>query len=97
MRFGGLPPGADSIQSKAAFHHQRCRPLDHTFEVFRKVLPVDVYLTGPSNGWMLEEHLAKAKAGDKLAFVDRSTLPAFAAALEIEFEEKFANSNRFKQ
>ncbi|HYR42517.1 MAG TPA: MBL fold metallo-hydrolase [Terriglobia bacterium] len=69
----------------------------HTFEVFRKVLPVDVYLTGPSNGWMLAEHLAKAKAGDKLAFVDRSTFPAFAATLEVEFEEKFINSNRLKQ
>jgi metallo-beta-lactamase class B len=68
----------------------------HTFEVFRQVLPVDVYLTGPSNGWMLAEHLAKAKAGDRLAFVDRSTFPAFAAALEAEFEEKFANSTRQK-
>jgi metallo-beta-lactamase class B len=69
----------------------------HTFEVFRKALPVDVYLTGPSNGWMLAEHLSKAKAGDKLAFVDRSTFPAFAAALEVEFEEKLLKSNQVKQ
>ena len=69
----------------------------HTFEVFRQVVPVDVYLTGPSNGWMLAEHLAKARAGDTLAFVDRSTFPAFAAALEVEFEEKLVKSNQVKQ
>lgn len=63
----------------------------HTFEVFRKVLPVDVYVWGPSSGFFLAARLAKFKAGDKLAFVDRSTFPAFAAWLEVEYETKVRN------
>jgi metallo-beta-lactamase class B len=57
----------------------------HVFEVFRKVLPVDVYVSGPSFGYFLSERLAKYRAGDPLAFVDRSTFPAFAAWLEAEY------------
>lgn len=60
----------------------------HTFDVFRKVLPVDVYVSGPSSGFFLAERLAKYKAGDKLAFVDRSTFSAFAAWLEVEYENR---------
>jgi metallo-beta-lactamase class B len=68
----------------------------HTFETFRKILPVDVYLAGPSASFWMAERLAKTKAGDRLGFVDRSTFPAFAAWLEVEFEEKFSKSDRFK-
>jgi metallo-beta-lactamase class B len=68
----------------------------HSFETYRKVLPVDIYLGGTdSSGWMTDR-LAKLKAGDKMAFVDQAVFRAFTALREVEFEEKFRNSNRFK-
>jgi metallo-beta-lactamase class B len=69
----------------------------HTFETFRKVLPVDVYLSGGAyeNSGILnlpatlsvEELYAKLKADPSL-WIDREMFPAFAAAREVEFEEK---------
>ena len=68
----------------------------HSAETFRKILPIDIYLGGTdSSGW-ITDHLAKIKAGDKMALVDRTIFPAFTALREVEFEEKFSKSNRFK-
>jgi metallo-beta-lactamase class B len=61
----------------------------HSFETFRKLLPIDVYLASPAFGFWMEDRLAKLKAGDKLAFVDRSLFPAIIAAREVEFDEAF--------
>ena len=64
----------------------------HSFETFRKLLPVDVYLASPAFGFWMEDRLSKLKAGDKMAFVDRSLFPAIVAAREVEFEEAFRKS-----
>ncbi len=66
----------------------------HSFETFRKLLPIDVYLASPAFGFWMEDRLAKLKAGDKLAFIDRSLFPAIVAAREVEFEEAFRKSAR---
>jgi glyoxylase-like metal-dependent hydrolase (beta-lactamase superfamily II) len=70
----------------------------HTFELFRKVLPVDIYLETGSYGWSgtlnqpsgtITERMAKLKTDNKL-FVNREIFPALSAAREVEFEEKLA-------
>ena len=39
----------------------------HSFETYRRVLPIDIYLGGTdSSGWMTDR-LAKLKAGDAMA------------------------------
>jgi metallo-beta-lactamase class B len=64
--------------------------LKRNFEKFRTLLPVDVYITGPSYGWLMTDRLAKLKAGDRMAFVDRSLFPGLVAALEVQVAEKKA-------
>lgn len=70
----------------------------HTFEIFRKVLPVDIYLETGSYGWSgtlnqpsgtITERMAKLKTDNRL-FVNRDIFPALSAAREVEFEEKLA-------
>ncbi len=70
----------------------------HTFELFRKVLPVDIYLETGSYAWSgilnqssgtMAERMAKLKTDNKL-FVNREIFRALSAAREVEFEEKLA-------
>jgi hypothetical protein len=70
----------------------------HTFEIFRKVLPVDIYLETGSYGWSgtlnqpsgtITERMVKLQTNNKL-FVNRDIFPALSAAREVEFEEKLA-------
>lgn len=70
----------------------------HTFETWRKILPVDVYLENGIYGWggivnqpsgTIAERIAKLKANSKLA-VDPNIFRAYAAVREAEFEEKLA-------
>lgn len=70
----------------------------HTFETFRKVLPVDIYLETGAYGWSgtlnqpsgtILERMAKLKTDNKL-FVNREIFTALSAAREVEFEEKLA-------
>jgi metallo-beta-lactamase class B len=70
----------------------------HTFETFRKLYPVDIYLELGMYAWggvlnqpsgTLAERLAKAKADPRL-FVNREIFNQFSAAREVEFEEKMA-------
>jgi metallo-beta-lactamase class B len=80
-----------NIQQATAYSEAGVR---HSFETFRKLLPVDVYLASPAFAFWMEDRLAKLKAGDKLAFVDRSLFPAIVAAREVEFEEAFSKASR---
>src|SRR5437016_2387542 len=70
----------------------------HTFDTFRKLYPIDVYLELGAYAWggtlnqpsgTITERLAKAKADPKL-FVNREIFNQFSAAREAEFEEKLA-------
>lgn len=70
----------------------------HTFDLFRKVLPVDIYLETGSYAWSgilnqpsgtMAERMAKLKTDNKL-FVNREIFKALSAAREVEFEEKMA-------
>lgn len=70
----------------------------HTFEMWRKVLPVDIYLETGIYAWSgtlnqpsgtIAERVAKLKT-DHMLFVDPSIFRAFSAAREVEFEEKLA-------
>ena len=70
----------------------------HTFETFRKVLPVDIYLETGSYGWSgtlnqpsgtITERMARLKTDNRL-FVNRDIFRALSAAREVEFEEKLA-------
>ena len=70
----------------------------HTFETFRKLYPVDIYLETGAYAWSgtlnqpsgtITERMAKAKADNKL-FVNREIFNEFSAAREVEFEEKIA-------
>ena len=70
----------------------------HTFEMWRKVLPVDIYLETGIYGWSgtlnqpsgtISERVARLKADHKL-FVNPNIFRAFSAAREAEFEEKLA-------
>ena len=68
----------------------------HTLELFRKVLPVDIYLETGAYGWSgtlnqpsgtIQERMAKLKTDNKL-FVNRDIFRDWSAAREVEFEEK---------
>jgi metallo-beta-lactamase class B len=70
----------------------------HTFDTFRKLYPVDIYLELGAYAWggtlnqpsgTITERMAKAKADPKL-FVNREIFNQFSAAREVEFEEKMA-------
>jgi len=70
----------------------------HTFELFRKLYPVDIYLETGSYGWSgtlnqpsgtIQERMAKLKTNNKL-FVNREIFNELSAAREVEFEEKIA-------
>lgn len=70
----------------------------HTFETFRKLYPVDIYLETGSYAWSgtlsqpsgtITERMAKLKTDNKL-FVNREIFNEFSAAREVEFEEKLA-------
>lgn len=70
----------------------------HNLEMFRKVLPVDVYLELGAYGWggvlnqpsgTIEERLARLRADPKL-FVNPEIFRALSAAREAEVEEKLA-------
>jgi len=72
--------------------------VEHTFETFKKLYPVDIYLELGMYAWggilnqpsgTLAERLAKAKTDPKL-FVNREIFNQFSAAREVEFEEKMA-------
>ena len=72
--------------------------VQHTFETFKKLYPVDIYLELGMYAWggilnqpsgTLAERFAKAKADPKL-FVNREIFNQFSAAREVEFEEKMA-------
>src|SRR6266850_1163794 len=70
----------------------------HTFDTFRKLYPVDIYLELGAYAWggtlnqpsgTITERMAKAKADPRL-FVNREIFNQFSAAREVEFEEKIA-------
>jgi metallo-beta-lactamase class B len=70
----------------------------HTFDTFRKLFPVDIYLELGAYAWggtlnqtsgTITERMAKAKAEPKV-FVNREIFNQFSAAREVEFEEKMA-------
>ena len=71
---------------------------DQSFETFRKLYPIDIYLELGAYAWggtlnqpsgTITERMAKAKAEPKL-FVNREIFNQFSAAREVEFEEKLA-------
>jgi len=68
----------------------------HTFETFRKLYPVDIYLETGSYAWSgtlnqpsgtITERMAKLKTDNKL-FVNREIFNEFTAAREVEIQEK---------
>jgi metallo-beta-lactamase class B len=70
----------------------------HTFDTFRKLYPIDVYLELGAYAWggtlnqpsgTIKERMAVAKANPKL-FINREIFNQFSAAREVEFEEKMA-------
>jgi metallo-beta-lactamase class B len=74
----------------------------HTFETFRKLYPVDIYLELGAYAWggtlnqpsgTITERMAKLKTDNKL-FVNREIFNQFSAAREVEFEEKLASASR---
>jgi len=76
----------------------------HTFETFRKLYPVDIYLETGAYAWSgilsqasgtMAERMAKLKTDNKL-FVNREIFNEFSAAREVEFEEKMAKLNASK-
>jgi len=76
----------------------------HTFELFRKLYPVDIYLETGAYAWSgtlnqpsgtMQERMAKAKADNKV-FVNREIFNEFSAAREVEFEEKIAQMKASK-
>ncbi len=77
----------------------------HTFETFRKLYPIDIYLELGAYAWggtlsqpsgTITERMAKLKTDNKL-FVNREIFNEFSAAREVEFEQKMGQlktSNR---
>lgn len=72
--------------------------VQHTFATWAKLLPVDIYLENGIYGWggivsqpsgTISERIAKLKADSKLN-VNRDIFRAYAAAREVEFQEKLA-------
>jgi len=74
--------------------------VQHTFETWAKLLPVDIYLENGIYGWggivsqpsgMITERIAKLKTDSKLN-IDRDIFRGYAAAREVEFQEKLAKA-----
>ena len=72
----------------------------HSFETFRKLYPVDIYLSAAAFQWggvlnqpsgTLTERITKLRTDNKL-WVNREIYNQFTAAREVEFEEKLAKS-----
>lgn len=70
----------------------------HNLEVFRKLLPVDIYIETGAYGWSgtlnqstgtILERMAKLKQ-DHMIFVNPDIFKQWSAAREVEFEEKIA-------
>lgn len=70
----------------------------HNLELFRKMLPVDIYLETGAYGWSgtlnqssgtILERMAKLKQ-DHMLFANPEIYKAWSAAREVEFEEKLA-------
>lgn len=71
----------------------------HTFETFRKIMPIDIYLELGRYAWggivnqpgnlTIDERTEKVKANPSL-FVNRDIFRQWSAAREVEFEEKLA-------
>ena len=70
----------------------------HNLELFRKVLPVDIYLETGAYGWSgtlnqpsgtIQERMAKLKT-DHMLFANRDIFRDWSAWREVEFEEKLA-------
>jgi metallo-beta-lactamase class B len=70
----------------------------HTFETFKKLYPVDIYLELGKYAWggvlnqpsgTIQERLAALQANPKL-FINREIFNQFSAAREVEFKEKIA-------
>jgi hypothetical protein len=70
----------------------------HTFDTFRKLYPIDIYLELGAYAWggtlnqpsgTIIERMARLKTGNKL-FVNRDIFNQFSAAREVEYEEKMA-------
>ncbi len=70
----------------------------HTFETFKKLYPIDVYLELGIYAWggvlnqpsgTIQERMAALRANPKLA-INREIFNQFSAAREVEFEEKMA-------
>jgi metallo-beta-lactamase class B len=71
----------------------------HTFETFRKIMPIDIYLELGRYAWgglvaqpgnlTIDERTEKLKADPRL-FVNRDVFTQWSAAREVEFEEKLA-------
>ena len=77
----------------------------HNLELFRKVLPVDIYLEVGAYGWSgtlnqpsgtITERIAKLKAENKL-FANPQIFRALSAAHEAEFEDKLAKLKGSKE
>lgn len=71
----------------------------HTLAMFRKVLPVDIYLETGAYGWSgalnqpsgtMQERMARLKENHML-FANPDIFKSLSAAREVEFEEKLAN------
>lgn len=85
----------DDLSSNAYITEASVR---HTFETFRRLYPVDIYLELGAYAWggtlsqpsgTIAERLAKLRTDNKL-FVNREIFNEFSAAREVEFEEKIA-------
>jgi metallo-beta-lactamase class B len=72
----------------------------HTLEMFRKMLPVDIYLETGAYGWSgtlnqpsgtIQERMARLKNNHTL-FVNPGIFKSLSAAREVEFEEKLAKA-----
>jgi hypothetical protein len=70
----------------------------HNLELFRKLLPVDIYLETGAYGWSgtlsqnsgtIQERMAKLKQ-DHMLFANPEIYKTWSAAREVEFEEKIA-------
>jgi len=92
----------DDLSSNAYITEASVR---HTFETFRRLYPVDIYLELGAYAWggtlnqpsgTIIERLAKLRTDNKL-FVNREIFNEFSAAREVEFEEKIAESKASTQ
>jgi metallo-beta-lactamase class B len=87
----------DDISSSPYINEASVR---HTFETWAKLLPIDIYLENGIYGWggivnqpsgTIAERIAKLKADSKLN-ISRDVFRGYAAAREVEFQEKLAKS-----